>query len=122
MELHRRPPRIYSTFSYLGIDPSTFVDPQGAFPAAGLRQIKLPLSGFRQAKVQITVVPIDPSGFVRVGPGNEDLTQHAHSNVNWALGQAEASPVDVLLDGGDRFAVYTNARCHLLVDWLGWLV
>lgn len=118
MELHRRPPRIYSTDP---TDGAQFTDPQGPFAAGAVRQIAIPLSGLRQARVQVTVRPIDAGGWLRVGPGNEDLNTSTHSNVNWALGQPESTPVDVILDNG-KFAVKASNRCHVIVDWLGWLV
>lgn len=123
MELHRVPPRIYVTDPADKAQPNTVVDPSGAFGAGTVRKVKTPLTGLRQAKVQVTVRPIDPNGFVRVGPGDVALPSGVHSNINWSAGQPESSPVDVLLDGnGDTFAVYASARCHVLVDWLGWLV
>lgn len=118
MELHRRPPRIYSTDP---VDGADFTDPAGAFRAGDIRKVRIPLSGIRQAKVQITVRPIDPAGWLRVGPGNEDLASAKHSNVNWGLAQPESTPVDVILDD-NTFAIYARNNCHVIVDWLGWLV
>lgn len=118
MELHRRPPRIYSTDP---TDGAQVTDPAGAFQAGQVRQVSIPLNGLRQARVQVTVRPIDAGGWLRVGPGDEDLHTAVHSNVNWALGQPESTPVDVILDG-NRFAIKASNRCHVIVDWLGWLV
>lgn len=119
MELHRRPPRIYSTDP---TDGAQTTDPRGPFRSGDVRRVYLPLSGLRQARLQITVRPIDGSGWLRVGPGNEDLNIATHSNVNWALAQPESSPVDVLLDDGNAFAIKASNNCHVIVDWLGWLV
>jgi hypothetical protein len=120
MELHRRPPRIYSSDP---TDGAQTTDPLGPFRSGDVRQIKLPLKGFRQARVQVTVRPIDGAGWLRVGPGGEDLRSGAWSNLNWALAQAESSPVDVVLDGeGDTLAIMASNHCHVVVDWLGWLV
>jgi hypothetical protein len=122
MELHRKPPRIYvSNPAHKGASDAT-VDPLGSFGAGHVRKIKVPIGGFRQVRVQVTIVPIDPAGYARVGPGNESLSTHVHSNVNWGGGIPESSPVEVIVDGGDTFAVMTNARCDVIVDWLGWLV
>lgn len=123
MELHRKPPRIYVTDPADKSDPNTVVDPAGAVYPGQKRIVRLPLTGFSQARVQITVRPIDSAGFLRAAPANEDLTSHVHSNLNWGLAQPESSPVEVLLDGnGDSFAFLANANCHVLIDWLGWRV
>lgn len=121
MQLHREPPRIYVTDPADKVQAITAVDPGGQFLANDVRRVRIPIPGLRQAKVQVTVRPVDAYGFLRVGPGDVDLTQGVHSNVNWAAGQAESSPVDVILDS-DCLAIYASGRCHVIVDWLGWLV
>lgn len=120
MELHRFPPRIYSTDPQDAGD-GTVIDPAGPVSADTWRNVAVPLGpDLVQARVQVTVRPIDPNGFVRVTAGGVNPRDCRHSNVNWSAGYPESSPVDVLLDNG-TFNVYCSQRCHVVIDWLGWI-
>jgi hypothetical protein len=117
MTNHRRPPRIYSTRASDDVPGE-----KRPFAANESRRIVVPLSdGVRSVRLQVTAVPIDPDGWLRLVPGNEDASTCVHSNLNWSAGRVLGLPVEIDLDDG-YFTVLASHATDVVIDWLGYVV
>lgn len=71
--------------------------------------------GGTEAMLNITVVPIDPVGFIRVWPRN--VAAPATSNVNWAM--ATVSNLAYTGTDGGWIKLQASSRCHVIIDLQG---
>lgn len=120
------PPRAYSTRP---ADGALATGPQLA--PGERRSIPLPFAaGFRQARLNVKVVPLDgpdagtvtDPGWIRLVSPKVPAGKATHSSINWSPGAAVAdNELEVGVDGGAVVIENGPAPCHVIVDLIGYV-